>query len=276
MAVFNEKHISQFDKDGFIIVNNLFDKKEIELLSKTAHEDKALDDHAYGRNDGEGGNTRLTLWNHPGDNIYGMFARCHRLVDSAEQLLNDEVYHYHSKMILKDANVGGAWAWHQDYGYWYQNGVLFPDLVSVMISVDPGTKENGCLQVLKGSHKLGRVDHVLTGEQAGADMERVNEAKKRLELVYVELEPGDAVFFHSNILHRSDQNKSEQSRWTLICCYNAAHNDPYKDSHHPHYTKLHKVNDNEIINAGVSRFQNDSQDWLYPNHDASVNSLKTS
>ena len=33
-------------------------------------------------------------------------------------------------MIMKDARVGGAWAWHQDYGYWYQNGVLFPDLVS--------------------------------------------------------------------------------------------------------------------------------------------------
>ena len=29
-------------------------------------------------------------------------------------------------MILKDAQVGGAWAWHQDYGYWYQNGVLHP------------------------------------------------------------------------------------------------------------------------------------------------------
>ena len=31
---------------------------------------------------------------------------------SVEQLLDDEAYHYHSKMILKDAKVGGAWAWH--------------------------------------------------------------------------------------------------------------------------------------------------------------------
>ena len=45
---------------------------------------------------------------------------------ACEQVLDDEVYHYHSKMIMKDALVGGAWAWHQDYGYWYQNGVLFP------------------------------------------------------------------------------------------------------------------------------------------------------
>ena len=69
---------------------------------------------------------RLSLWNHPGDGIYGMFARCERMVRLCEALLGGEVYHYHSKMILKDAKVGGAWAWHQDYGYWYQNGVLYP------------------------------------------------------------------------------------------------------------------------------------------------------
>ena len=71
---------------------------------------------------------------------------------ACEQILGGEVYHYHSKMILKDAKVGGAWTWHQDYGYWYQNGVLFPDLISVFIAVDPCTKENGCLQVIEGSH----------------------------------------------------------------------------------------------------------------------------
>ena len=58
-----------------------------------------------------------------------MFARSKRLVNRVEQLLEDEAYHYHSKMVLKDAKVGGAWAWHQDYGYWYQNGVLFPKLM---------------------------------------------------------------------------------------------------------------------------------------------------
>ena len=62
----------------------------------------------------------------PRRGIYGMFARCRRMVDSCEQILGGEVYHYHSKMIMKDAKVGGAWTWHQDYGYWYQNGVLFP------------------------------------------------------------------------------------------------------------------------------------------------------
>ena len=118
----------------------------------------------------------------------------------SSNLLQDEVYHYHSKMILKDAKVGGAWAWHQDYGYWYQNGLLFPDLCSVMIAVDHATKENGCLQVLKGSHRMGRFNHVLTGDQAGADMERVNEAKKVCELVHCEIGAGRRTFLSSEFI----------------------------------------------------------------------------
>ena len=173
-------------------------------------------------------------------------------MDSVEQLLGGEVYHYHSKMVLKDALVGGAWAWHQDYGYWYQNGVLFPELCSVMIAVDAATRENGCLEVLRGSHRMGRINHILSGEQAGADRERVAEAEKRLEKVYCTMESGDAVFFHANTLHASGPNHSEHPRWAMICCYNAAWNDPYKESHHPRYTPLAKLDDGAILDAADS------------------------
>ena len=37
----------------------------------------------------------------------------------------------------------------------------------------------------------------------------------------------------------------------MICCYNAASNDPYKDSHHPRYTKLDKVEDSQIMAVGL-------------------------
>jgi ectoine hydroxylase-related dioxygenase (phytanoyl-CoA dioxygenase family) len=176
-------------------------------------------------------------------------------------------------MVLKDAKVGGAWAWHQDYGYWYQNGLLFPDLCSVMIAVDKATKENGCLQVIKGSHKMGRVNHILSGDQAGADMERVNEVLKVREKVYCEMEPGDALFFHPNLLHASDQNLSENSRWTLICCYNKATNNPYKESHHPSYTKLHKVDDEMIMKVGRQQSQEAEVEFADLSQDVSAKSL---
>ena len=118
---------------------------------------------------------------------------------------------------------------------------------------------------------------MLTGDQAGADRERIEEILKRPELFpleYVEMEPGDALFFHSNLLHRSDQNRSDNPRWAMICCYNARSNDPYKESHHPRYTPLRVVPDAAIKQAGIKRFA-DSGDvaWLEDARDSSAKSL---
>ena len=119
---------------------------------------------------------------------------------------------------------------------------------------------------------MGRINHGKSGDQAGADLERVNEALGRLQLIYCEMEPGDAVFFHCNTLHRSDQNRSNQSRWSLICCYNAARNNPYKESHHPRYTPLEKVDDAAIKRVGIKRFADSTSDvaFLDPKDDRSV------
>jgi hypothetical protein len=268
--------IAQFHQDGYLLVRGYFTPEEIGALSRCATNDRRLDEKSQGRDDGEGGRVRLALWNHPTQTIYGAIARSETLVGCMEQLLGGEVYHYHSKMIMKDARTGGAWAWHQDYGYWYQNGVLFPDLASAFIAVDPCTRENGCLQVIRGSHRLGRIEHVLTGEQAGADLARVDEILKRLVLVYVEMAPGDLLFFHANTLHRSDQNHSDKPRWSMICCYNAAANDPYKDSHHPRYTRLDKLPDSAILDMAQRSFDGSEEDdvWMAAEEDESARALR--
>ena len=250
MTQFQDQDIKNYNEDGHFFERELFSAEEINLLAETARNDHAMDKASSSMDDGEGNDVRLSLWNHPGNGIYGMIARCERIVNRVEQLLDDEAYHYHSKMILKDAKVGGAWAWHQDYGYWYQNGLLYPNLCSVMIAVDKATEENGCLQVLKGSHKMGRINHILSGDQAGAELEHVEEAKKRLETIQCEMNPGDALFFHPNTLHCSASNLSDKARWALICCYNAKSNNPFKESHHPSYTKLEKVTDDQVAIVG--------------------------
>jgi ectoine hydroxylase len=69
------------------------------------------------------------------------------------------------------------------------------------------------------------------------------------------MEPGDALFFHSNLLHRSDQNRSPDPRWVLICCYNTRANDPYKQSHHPSYSYLEKWDDSRIKEIGRKQWE---------------------
>ena len=245
------EQFAAFHRDGYLFIEGFLDAEETRLLQEACRADAVMQQHAMDVRDAQGRRTNLSLWNHPGQDIYGMIARSERMVNAVEQLLEDEVYHYHSKLSAKQPRVGGAWEWHQDYGYWYKNGCLFPDMLSVFIAVDPCTRANGCMQVLRGSHRLGRIDHGFAGEQTGADLERVEEAKKRLELVFCEMAPGTALFFHGNTLHTSEANLSDQPRWGLICCYNTKHNDPYKPHHHPGYTPLEKVPDSAIKAIGA-------------------------
>lgn len=255
-TVLSEKEKIQFLENGYTIVKKFFDEEEIELLQRASNEDPAIRKHFYNRKDSEGLITKMAAWNHPDDSIYGVVARSYKLVDTMEDLLGGEVYHYHSKITAKEPYDGGAWEWHQDYGYWYNNGCLFPHMATAMIALDKCTKENGCLQILSGSNQIGRIDHaLLESGQVGVDLKRVEEAKKHLKLIYCEIEPGDVLFFHCNTLHRSDKNKSDQRRWTLLCCYNAARNNPFLEHHHPRYTPLKKVPDEEIKKAG-KRFLN--------------------
>lgn len=225
--------VDVFGKDGYVIVKGFFSKEEIDKLYGIATNDHVVKDNATNVTDSSGKNSKLTLWFTPGQDVYSMMLRSERMVDAASKLLDSvsPVCHFHTKLMQKEPKVGGAWEWHQDYGYWYKNQFLYPDqLVSIMIALTEANKENGCLQVIKGSHKMGRVNHGFAGEQVGADMVMVNHALETMQHVHVELEPGDALFFHSNLLHRSEANLSDRPRWSIISCYNSLSNTAFNDN----------------------------------------------
>lgn len=229
----SSEQVASFDRDGYVVVKGFCQKGEVDLLLSTAVNDDAMRKNALDLNDQTGKKTRLSLWFTPGNDVFGYLTRSEKMVNGVARLLDSEaqVCHFHSKLMQKEPRVGGAWEWHQDYGYWYKNQFMFPDqLVSVMVALTPANKENGCLQVIKGSHKLGRVNHGFAGEQVGADMTMVNNALKTMELVYCDLQPGDALFFHSNLLHRSEANLSEHPRWSIISCYCSESNIAYNET----------------------------------------------
>ncbi len=241
-----------YERDGYVILRNLFDAEEIVLLSRAMEEDPAISGSALTRPDQEGFGTRISLWNRAGDSVYGLAARSDRLAGTAETLIGEDVYHFQSKLTAKDPHEGGAWEWHQDYGYWYHNGCLRPDMLSCMIALDRTDRNNGCLQLVKGSHKLGRIDHVpLTDKQNEADPERMVPILAAHETVYTELDPGDVLVFHANMLHRSDKNLSDNRRWTLIICYNAVSNDTYKTNDNRAFVPLDRVGDDAMKQAGL-------------------------
>lgn len=249
-----DQQVVQYNRDGYLIVRNFLQPDEVARLYKIAIEDSAVAKHAFDLNDQTGKKTKLTLWYKPGDDAYGMLTKSRRMVESVDKLMDGDsaVCHFHSKLMQKEPKVGGAWEWHQDYGYWYKNEFLFPDqMISVMVAITEANKANGCLQVIKGSHKMGRIEHGFAGEQVGASQHYVDLALQTMELVYVELKAGDALFFHSNLLHRSEANTSDTARWSLISCYNRSANVPYNEPSQSSTVPLDMVADEALLEAAA-------------------------
>ena len=267
----NEEQIEAYHRDGFLVVKNLFSQEEIDKLYNSAIENSIMQKNAMDLNDQTGKKTKLSLWFTPGNDVFGYLIRSERIVNSVAQLLGQEsaVCHFHTKLMQKEPKVGGAWEWHQDYGYWYKNQFLFPDqMMSVMIALTTANKENGCLQVIRGSHKLGRVNHGFAGEQVGADMTMVNNALETMDLIYCEIEPGDALFFHSNLMHRSEANLSDKPRWSLISCYNSQSNLAYAETSTSWRVPVDIVPDYAITEWNATPFEN--ADFLKKENDPAL------
>jgi len=113
--------------------------------------------------------------------------------------------------LVKPPRIGGEKPWHQDAAYFRGSD---PNLVfGVWIALDPATPENGCMQVIPGSHRRGPVPHI--------PAEDINLCTIRPEHVHTQqrvalpMQPGDALVFHSLIHHYTAANRSDLRRRAL-------------------------------------------------------------
>jgi len=220
-----------YAEDGYFIRAALLAPAEVADFRDHARrqlEAEAAQGRVMAKGDKDGNKTLLKMWDRAGDDKYGLLARDERMVELAQACVAKPVYLYSHKMTMKQPGEGGAWEWHQDFGYWHNYGCLAPDMMSIYVALDKSTRANGCLQVLKGSHRLGRLNHLREDGQTNVEQEYLEAAVRRFEHVYIEMEAGDALVFHGNLLHRSDANRSDTYRWGYICSYNAVENTPFK------------------------------------------------
>jgi len=118
---------------------------------------------------------------------------------------------YRAMVMAKPANdLGGGTPlpWHQDGGDWW---ALDRDpLCFIWIALSPATKENGAVQVVKGSHKLGLLSkrgHTLSAEHIKQLVD-----DNPTNVLDMELKPGEAVLCHNFLVHRSGINTTAQAR----------------------------------------------------------------
>ena len=257
-----------FWKHGFVVLRKLFAAEEMAVLKTIVARHSGMKAHAARALERSQGTTRpsfetVFVWNDTaGRDAFAKATRSRRIVDRLEAYFGDQVYVYHNKVAQKYPGVVG-FSHHQDYAYWYEMGNLFPDMATAFIAIDRATRTNGCLRLVEGSHRLGRLDHVQRDgvSDSGVDPERLEQVLHHLPEVPIELESGDAVIFHCNVLHASDDNHSNESRIALLGCYNTRHNDPYKSVHgHPGWHEQHKLTE-PITSADVGNLPDFDYQW---------------
>jgi ectoine hydroxylase-related dioxygenase (phytanoyl-CoA dioxygenase family) len=140
----SKNQVKSYHEDGYLIIKEFCSKEEVEKLYDTALHDDAINKNALDLNDQSGKKTKLSLWFTPGNDVFGYLSCSEKIVGSVSQLLDSEspVCHFHSKLMQKKPRIGGAWEWHQDFGYWYKNQFMFPNqLISVMVALSKANKE---------------------------------------------------------------------------------------------------------------------------------------
>lgn len=152
------------------------------------------------------------------------------VLDFVESVLGPDILLYNSNYIIKEPGTEAHIAWHQDLTYW---GLEDDDAqISMWLALSPATAESGCMVMVPGTHKDGRVEHV---EVPGDDNilllgQQIADVDARLG-VHVALSPGEASFHHGWTVHRSAPNVSSDRRIGLNVQYVAPHNCQHGAAH---------------------------------------------
>jgi hypothetical protein len=134
-----------------------------------------------------------------------------------------EIYGRHSAVSIframimnKPSGQGTHLPWHQDGGYVWQ---LDRDpRVTIWVALDPATRENGCMEAVRGSHRLGLLS--LYGSTVEDEMVRKHCDPEKI--VTLEVPSGHAILIHNWLIHRSGINPSSIPRRAFtMCCMDA-------------------------------------------------------
>lgn len=133
------------------------------------------------------------------------------LLDHVEAFIGPDIALFSSHIISKAKGDGLAVPWHQDAIYWDLEPM---NVITLWLAIDPSTVENGCMQVIPGTHTRGALEHVQDTDPSGKVLDRglrpeFVEASKAVNCV---LAPGDCSFHAPYLIHGSTPNKSDKRR----------------------------------------------------------------
>lgn len=241
-AMFSPSEIEQFQRDGYFIVRGLaapstcaamVEFTQAALAAQSAPLEYEADVKYPGAPAGldvPGGRTvRRLLHAYERDAVFRQWAESPLVVERIRQLLGAHVVlpqAHHNCIMTKQPRYSSATLWHQDIRYWsFQR----PELISVWTALVPEFLENGCLQLLPGTHTLNFAPEQLDEAQFLRVELAANQALLANKIT-AELSVGDVLFFHSRTFHGAERNQTDQAKFSLVFTYRPADNLPVAGS----------------------------------------------
>lgn len=238
-APLTAQQADQFDRDGFLILKDLFSAEEVEALMA---ESAALRSGERDLMDGSvitepGSDEVRTVFKLPEQSpLFHRLARDRRLAGIASFLLGDDVYVHQSRLNYKPGFTGKEFYWHSDFETWHaEDGMPRMRAVSASLLLTDNDALNGPLMLMPGSHKhfiacagetpednhkaslkkqeVGVPSHAALTKLAGAHGITAATGKA-----------GTLVFFDCNTMHGSNGNITPFSRSNGFFVFNAMSN----------------------------------------------------
>lgn len=197
--------VKQFDEWGYVQGLPVFDAAAVPHLQKRLHELEAgmPDDVPI---------SSVNMWHKANRWIYDL-ARTPVILDYVEDLIGPNFFQWGGGFFVKYPGEGNFVPWHQDSQYW----PLSPrKTITASLAFYDGTRENGAMQVLRGSHRLGQIPHhdvagkeYMLGQEIDAD--RIDES----QAVAIELKAGEISLHDEALAHGSGPNRGSAPRAVL-------------------------------------------------------------
>ena len=234
--------LQQFERDGFVIVRNLADETlRSRMLSVTREGlDRKIGPIEYEAEVEYPGSPISPT--HPGgatirrlrqalsrDFCFTEWVSSPSLHGRLRQLLGPNrvlPLAHHNCIMTKHPRFSSDTNWHQDIRYWsYEQS----ELISVWLALGSEHQENGCLQLIPGTHRM-EIDRRRFDDKLFFRPELPENQDVIRQAIFATLEPGDVVFFHCRLLHAASRNHTDKTKYSVVFTFRAANNLPIPNS----------------------------------------------
>jgi hypothetical protein len=237
----SKAELDRYREDGFFAREAAFGEDELEVLRKAADStvtiarllsEKGHTYHLDGKRFVDVDHVTIQFEHTPESDAVRVIEPVHDLHATFDALVDDPrivqpmcgligqapVALWTAKLNLKVAGNGSGFGWHQDSPYWIHDCSHVDLLPNVMLAIDDATEANGCLRIVRGSHRHGCLPGTSDGTQLGGFFTNpacLDESQQ----VALAVPAGSLIFFSPHAVHGSQPNTSSRQRRALVLTY---------------------------------------------------------